>query len=141
MKIVNGRLPKLIDLGTAYLLGAVFYTQFFLSRPIGLGPAGPKVSHESMIRRTVLVMRQLFICLLGRMGLLSTPGTTKPLPNAPGRVQMFTSCPCTRPLWGMVPIADSSGDQRMFAMILITGFMTILKTQMIAATTRFDVYF
>lgn len=39
------RLAAICAVGTAVLLGVVFYTHYFLSRPIGQGPAGPKVGH------------------------------------------------------------------------------------------------
>ena len=46
MKFRSSRLPKFFVAGTALLLIAVFYVQYFLSRPIGQGPAGSKVNRQ-----------------------------------------------------------------------------------------------
>ena len=40
------RFPLLLVFGIALVLCAIFYIQFVLARPIGSGPAGPKVAHE-----------------------------------------------------------------------------------------------
>ena len=46
MKFFRKRLSLLFVVGTFLVFMAVFYIQFVLSRPIGSGPAGPKVDRE-----------------------------------------------------------------------------------------------
>ncbi len=40
------RLGSIIAVGCVLCLGIVFYIQFFMTRPIGTGPAGPAVNPE-----------------------------------------------------------------------------------------------
>lgn len=44
MRSRRGRLAIILSGGLLLLLGVLFYTQYFLVRPIGSGPAGPEVS-------------------------------------------------------------------------------------------------
>lgn len=44
MSIPLKRISTILVIGVALMLSAVFYTRYFLSRPIGIGPAGPKVN-------------------------------------------------------------------------------------------------
>ena len=43
------RLWVIVGIGAAFLVGVVFYKQYFLSRPIGHGPAGPQVSRHHFV--------------------------------------------------------------------------------------------
>ncbi len=40
------RIATILSIGVALVLGSVFYTRYFLSRPIGRGPAGPQVHRD-----------------------------------------------------------------------------------------------
>jgi len=43
------RLWVIVGIGAAFLVGVVFYKHYFLSRPIGHGPAGPGVSRHDFV--------------------------------------------------------------------------------------------
>ncbi len=43
------RLWVIAGIGAAFLVGVVFYKQYFLSRPIGHGPAGPQASRHDFV--------------------------------------------------------------------------------------------
>ncbi len=55
------RIAALLILGLAAALSAVFYTQFFLARPIGSGPAGPPVDRAAFSD----TWTERSVCLIG----------------------------------------------------------------------------
>lgn len=44
------RTVTILSLGIALVLCSLFYTRYFLSRPVGVGPAGPPVDHATFSR-------------------------------------------------------------------------------------------
>lgn len=50
MKVPTKRLSTILAIGVVMLLSVLFYTHFFLSRPIGQGPAGPQVDRHAFER-------------------------------------------------------------------------------------------
>ncbi len=49
MYTMRKRLWVIVSLGAVLLVCVIFYKQYFLSRPIGHGPAGPQVSRHNFV--------------------------------------------------------------------------------------------
>jgi hypothetical protein len=134
--------------GVFATFSAWFYTQYFLLRPIGTGPAGPTLDKNVFATewsQSAVSLVGLGDSITAGLGAASTDHTffNRLLKNPQDEFPDMQGICLSRvlPIWDTDPIVASFGDRPMYSKILITGSTTISRTTTIEVTTPFDACF